>query len=83
MFTGLRLLLLLLSLGVQRSAIEHDSCHPQRRLQSPQYRQKKRVVRGLWIATGLLMLIFPLAHFMVTLGLFTTFLAFTILDESC
>ncbi len=46
------------------------------------YRNKKRIVKGLWIASGLMMLSYPLLSFMVTLGLFTTFLSFTILDES-
>ncbi len=59
-----------------------DENHPSARLLSKRYRAKKRIVRGLWIATGLMMLSFPLLPFMVTLGLFTTFLSFSILDES-
>jgi len=62
-----------------RSADHH---HPRQRLLSKNYKAKKRIVRGIWIATGLLMIGFPLPPFMVTLGLFTTFLSFTILDES-
>jgi hypothetical protein len=52
------------------------------RMRSARYLAKKKIVRGLWIATGMLMLAFPLTHFIVTLGLFTTFLSFTILDET-
>ncbi len=56
--------------------------HPLSRLQGKRYHDKKQVVKGLWIAAGILMLIYPLLPFIVTLSLFTTFLAFTILDES-
>ncbi|WP_421862417.1 hypothetical protein [Motiliproteus sp.] len=49
---------------------------------TPRYRAKKKIVRALWIACGILMLVFPITHFIITLGLFTTFLSFTILDES-
>ncbi|MEH6823622.1 MAG: hypothetical protein V7629_06925 [Motiliproteus sp.] len=83
MFTGLRLVLILLELELHRPAVKLDTNHAQARLQTTRYRAKKRIVRGLWIATGLLMLAFPLTHFIVTLGLFTTFLSFTILDETC
>ncbi|WP_143821178.1 hypothetical protein [Motiliproteus sp. MSK22-1] len=49
---------------------------------SKRYREKKKIVRNIWIAAGFLMVSFPLPSFIVTLGLFTTFLSFTILDES-
>jgi hypothetical protein len=83
MFTGFRLMLVLLGLGLFKPATKYASGHPLARLQSRQYRAKKIMVRKLWIATGFIMLLFPQTYFIVTLGLFTTFLAFTILDESC
>lgn len=49
---------------------------------SAKYRAKKNIVRSLWIASGLMMLSFPLLPFMAALGLLTTFIAFTILDET-
>ena len=82
MFTGLKLILQLIGLTLGQSSNELDPAHPLMRMQSARYRDKKKVVRGLWIATGVLMLAFPLSHFIVTLGLFTTFLSFTILDEA-
>ncbi len=56
--------------------------HPLHRLQGKRYQDKKQIVKVLWIAAGTLMLIYPLLPFIVTLGLFTTFISFTILDES-
>ena len=61
---------------------EPDELHPYKRKFTKRYKAKKQVVKGLWIATGLLMIIYPLIPFIVTLGLFTTFLSFSILDES-
>ena len=46
------------------------------------YQAKKRIVRGIWIAAGIMMLSYPLLPFVVTVGLVTTFFSFTILDES-
>ena len=80
MHTGLKLVLILISLWLKPN--ELSSGHPLVRMRSARYQAKKKVVRGLWIATGMLMLAFPLSHFIVTLGLFTTFLSFTILDEA-
>ncbi len=59
-----------------------DENHPYRRLFTPRYLARKKIVRGIWIATGSMMLIFPQLPFVITLGLFTTFLSFSILDES-
>tara|TARA_R110002094_G_scaffold11074_3_gene20959 strand:- start:495 stop:746 length:252 start_codon:yes stop_codon:yes gene_type:complete len=83
MFTGFRLALILLSLSLHRPTSADNPNHPLARLRTPKYRAKIKIVRGLWVAAGLLMLLFPLTHFIVTLGLFTTFLSFTILDEAC
>ena len=56
--------------------------HPYQRMLTKSYLEKKKIVRSIWIAAGLLMVGFPLPPFIVTLALFTTFLSFTILDES-
>ncbi len=49
---------------------------------SRRYRVKKGWVKNLWIASSLLMICFPLAPFVLALGLFTSFLSFAILDET-
>lgn len=82
MLTGFKLILLLVVLRLKYGATERPLSHPLNRMRTPQYRAKKKVVRGLWIAAGALMLAYPLAHFIVTLGLFTAFLSFSILDEA-
>ncbi len=77
MILGFRILALLLCPGWfnrQQPVADHT--------RSPRYQAKKRIVKGIWIASGLMMLAYPLLPFIVTLGLFTTFLSFTILDES-
>ncbi len=82
MFIGLKLLLIWARLFFHQPTIRADATHPRRRRHSARYRAKKKVVRGIWIATSILMLAYPLVPFIVTLGLFTTFLSFTILDET-
>lgn len=82
MFTGVKLLATWLMLIFSSDSANYSTDHPLRRMQTTRYRTKKKIVRGLWIAAGILMLAFPLSHFIVTLGLFTAFLSFTILDEA-
>ncbi len=82
MYPGMKLLLMLLTIWLRQGPNERPPSHPLMRMRSARYHAKKKIVRGLWIATGMLMLAFPLSHFIVTLGLFTTFLSFTILDEA-
>jgi len=55
---------------------------PKGRRTSLAYRAKKRIVRDIWIGTALLMLLLPHPGAVATLALFTTFLSFTILDET-
>ncbi len=81
MLTNLEILLLLYCPKCYERR-QPDENHPYRRLFTKKYQAKKQVVKGLWIATGILMIIYPLMPFIVTLGLFTTFLSFSILDES-
>ncbi|BBM03685.1 hypothetical protein [Microbulbifer sp. GL-2] len=59
---------------------DRDFFHARR--YSYQYRQKKGLVRWLWIAVLVVMLCFPLLPLMLGLGFFTTFLSFAILDET-
>ncbi|MGD8559895.1 MAG: hypothetical protein PVF34_07590 [Gammaproteobacteria bacterium] len=46
-----------------------------------EYKQKKKIVRDMWIVMGILMTTSPVALAM-GLALLTTFLSFTVLDES-
>jgi hypothetical protein len=55
--------------------------HPSLRRSTRKYRKKQRIVRDLWIVSGLLMLCVP-ANVMLAFALGTTCLAFVILDET-
>jgi hypothetical protein len=55
--------------------------HASFRRYTDKYRKKQRLVRDLWIVSGLAMLCAPL-NVLVALALGTTLLAFTILDET-
>ncbi len=55
--------------------------HPHWRRTTAVYRRKRRIVRDVWIGSGLAMLLLPLKA-LVPLLLFTTFLSFAILDET-
>ncbi|GAA5442741.1 hypothetical protein Misp06_00916 [Microbulbifer sp. NBRC 101763] len=46
------------------------------------YRQKKELVKWLWIGVSLVMLCFPLLPLVLGLSFFTLFLSFAILDET-
>ena len=59
-----------------------DAQHFYRRKFTSQYRAKRKQVKSLWIGSGLLALLFPLPAAWVTLFLFTTFLSFSLMDES-
>ncbi len=55
--------------------------HPHWRRATARYRRKKSMVLNLWIGSGLLML-FLSPPGIIVLALLTTFLSFTILDET-
>lgn len=55
--------------------------HPSWRRSTRKYRRKQRLVRDLWIVSGLVMIGIPLGA-MLALGLGTTLIAFVILDET-
>lgn len=76
----LLLLTLLKPAWMQRK--DPDEEHFYRRTFTKRYQAKLRLVKNLWIVSGLLMLAFPLLPFIASLGLFTTFISFSILDET-
>ena len=55
--------------------------HPTFRRYTRRYRRKRKIVRDMWIVSGLLMLCVPL-NVILALLLGTTFLAFMVLDET-
>lgn len=81
MLRGLALLIRWGLLVLLRRPVD-DETAAQAGVQARRHARKKQLVRTLWFASGLMMLAFPVTQFVVTLGLFTTFLSFTILDET-
>ena len=59
-----------------------DENHFYRRLFTVKHRAKKARARQLWIAVLLFLLLFPYPPLIVAMLLFTTFLTFSLLDES-
>ena len=59
-----------------------DETHFYRRCFTRRYREKKRIVRDVWLGSACAMLLNPVLPFILALGLATTFLAFVILDET-
>lgn len=55
--------------------------HPSWRRTTHKYQQKKKLVRDLWIGSGLLMIPAP-PMLVLAMALTTTLLAFVILDET-
>ncbi len=55
--------------------------HPSWRRFTRRYRRKRRIVKNVWILSGLLMIAIPPAA-VPLLALGTTFIAFMILDET-
>lgn len=70
--------LYLLPLLLFRAANQYQ----QQRMKEPAYLAKKKIVKTLWIVSGFIMLSFPQLPMIITLSLLTTFLSFTILDET-
>lgn len=64
------------------SATEREkAAHPSWRRYTRQYRRKRKIVRDVWIVSGLLIAAVPPGAAMI-LALATTFVAFMILDET-
>ncbi|WOG28648.1 hypothetical protein [Endozoicomonas sp. 8E] len=59
-----------------------DNRHFYRRTLTGSYRAKKKIVKNIWIAAGLLMLINPVIHIVMLIALPVTLLSFVILDET-
>lgn len=59
-----------------------DKTHFYRRVFTKSYKKRKNQVKNLWILSTFAMLIFPSLAFISASCLFTTFLSFSILDES-
>lgn len=57
-----------------------DAAHARRT--TAVYRAKQRVVTRVWTGAGLVMLLEPTIPAVMLVSLFTTFIAFTILDET-
>ncbi len=74
-------LLLLLAPGWMRDQTP-DRDHFYRRLFTARHRAKRSRAKSLWILAFFLMLFFPYPPLMVALLLFTTFITFSLLDES-
>lgn len=55
--------------------------HPHLRRQTAVYRQKRSLVKDIWIGSGLIVIFMPLSV-QLTLLLATVFLSFCILDET-
>lgn len=51
------------------------------RVLSDRHLRKRSVVKNFWIIAGLLMLLQPVLHVVLVVGMFTTFLSFMYLDE--
>ena len=56
--------------------------HPHFRRYSPRYRRKRSLVKNLWLVAGCIILAFPFLPVLVFIFLFTTFISFSLLDET-
>lgn len=59
-----------------------DQDHPHRRRYTRRYRRKQGIVRNVWIASGVVMIVQASPAVIVAMALGTTFLSFVILDET-
>jgi len=65
-------------LGALMPQRRHKLANPQTR----EYRLKKKIVKNVWLISGATMLMNPVLYIILPLALFTTFLSFSILDET-
>lgn len=65
---------------VEDNTRQHD--HPHWRRFTTKYRRKRSIVKSVWIASGLVMILQASPVMMVAMALGTTFLSFVILDET-
>ena len=59
-----------------------DQDHPHRRRFTPRYRRKQGIVKNVWIASGVVMILQASPAIILAMALGTTFLSFVILDET-
>ena len=59
-----------------------DEQHFYRRMFTKKHQKKRSAVKLLWIAMCCIWLVFPYPFLVISSGLFTTFLAFSLMDES-
>lgn len=59
-----------------------DPNHHYYRRFTQRYKRKQSIVKSLWIAAGLTVAAFPLLHLLIFITMLTTFLSFSILDET-
>jgi hypothetical protein len=59
-----------------------DRDHPHKRRFTRVYRRKKGIVRDLWIASGLVMILLATPAIALAIAMGTAFLSFVILDET-
>lgn len=69
---------------LSRHYCAHITCSPHRqdRRASTLYLLKKRVVKNIWLVSGVFMLVNPSLPVIVGTTLFTAFISFSILDET-
>ncbi|MEO0442786.1 MAG: hypothetical protein AAFZ92_03460 [Pseudomonadota bacterium] len=59
-----------------------DEEHSHYRRFTKRYKRKQSLVKNYWIGAGLIGLMFPVLHVLIVLSLATTFVSFSILDET-
>lgn len=59
-----------------------DCNHPSKRRFTPIYQRKQGIVKNVWIASGLVMILVATPAMVLAITLGTTFLSFVILDET-
>jgi hypothetical protein len=59
-----------------------DDRHPHRRRYTRRYRRKQQLVKGVWVASGLLILTKPVVNIAIAVVLASSFLSFMLLDET-
>lgn len=65
-----------------RQHVLADPAHPLGRTRTREYLLRREVVKQFWMVAGAAMLLLPVLHWVVAVGLFTTFVSFMYLDEA-
>lgn len=61
---------------------QHVLADPAHRTRTREYLLRREVVKQFWLVAGAVMLLLPALHWVVAVGLFTTFVSFMYLDEA-